>query len=161
MTGNRHYLTTVAEKSYPLCLGLCHTSYRHGQHGTCFSPLYKTTSSSQKIAYRPSVLWPVFHYANSDLLFHSVLGMVSLISSHFQSSWNFCWSLGLKCLVCYFPAFSSFWLWTTDKLINSGIKTCNSSQACHNSQVRATHSSLPRLAGMRETGTPLSFFEPF
>lgn len=79
---------------------------------TCFSPPYKKTSLSQKIAYRPGVLWPVFHYANSDLLFHSVLGIVSFLSSHFQSSCSPCWSLDPKWKVqCFvsmpFPHFGS------------------------------------------------------
>lgn len=32
-TENRHYLATVADRSYPPCLRLCHISYRYGQYG--------------------------------------------------------------------------------------------------------------------------------
>lgn len=157
MTENRHCFATVAEGSYLCCLGLCHISCKYIQCHTmtCFSPVYKTPSSSQKITNRPS-----FRSANSDILFHSVLGVVSFTSSHFQSTWSLCWLLGLKCFVSLlFPHFGSGpWI---DKLMNFGIKTSSSRQACHNSQVRATHSALLRLAGMRETGTSLSCFEPF
>lgn len=124
---------------------------------TCFSPLYKTSSSSQKIADRPS-----FYSAKRDILFHSVLATVSFTTSHFQSSCNLCWLLSLKWkVVFYFRTFPPFWLWTMSKLMNFGIKTFSSSQACHNSQVKATHRTLLRLAGVRETGTSLSCFESF